>query len=124
MCVCVCVCVCAQLQLCAILCNSMDCSPHQVLCPWDFPGKNTGADCHFLLQGIFAIQGLNPHLLHWQASSLALSHLESLCVCIYIYIYVKPLLFSIFFHKSCLSESEVVFNCDFDMHSHIMFSNI
>ena len=20
-------------------------------CPWDFPGKNTGAGCHFLLQG-------------------------------------------------------------------------
>ena len=23
------------------------------LCPWDFPGKNTGVGCHFLLQGIF-----------------------------------------------------------------------
>ena len=22
------------------------------LCPWDFPGKNTGVGCHFLLQGI------------------------------------------------------------------------
>ena len=31
--------------------------------------------CHFLLQGIFPSQGLNPHLLHplyWQADSLAL----------------------------------------------------
>jgi len=26
----------------------------------DFPGKNTGVGCHFLLQGIFPIQGLNP----------------------------------------------------------------
>ena len=25
----------------------------RLLCPWDFPGKNTGAGCHFLLQGIF-----------------------------------------------------------------------
>ena len=25
----------------------------RLLCPWDFPGKNTGGDCHSLLQGIF-----------------------------------------------------------------------
>ena len=24
--------------------------PARLLCPWDFPGKNTGAGCHFLLQ--------------------------------------------------------------------------
>ena len=41
----------------------------------DFPGKNTGVGCHFLLQGIFLIQGSNPyllHLLHWQVDSLPL----------------------------------------------------
>ena len=27
--------------------------------PWDSPGKNTGAVCHALLQGIFLTQGLN-----------------------------------------------------------------
>ena len=50
---------------------------HQVLCLWDFPGRNTGVGCHFLLQRIFPIQELNPYLLrllHWQADSLALSH--------------------------------------------------
>ena len=26
--------------------------------------KNNGVGCHFLLQGIFLTQGLNPHLLH------------------------------------------------------------
>ena len=31
--------------------------------------------CHFLPQGIFPTQGLNLHLLHWQADSLPLSHL-------------------------------------------------
>ena len=31
----------------------------KLLCPWDFPGKNTGVDCHFLLQGIFPTQGSN-----------------------------------------------------------------
>ena len=30
-----------------------------LLCPWNFPGQNTGVDCHFLLQGIFPPQGLN-----------------------------------------------------------------
>ena len=38
--------------------------PSRVLCPWDFPGKNTGMGCHFLLQGIFPTQGSNPYLLH------------------------------------------------------------
>ena len=42
--------------------------------PWDCPGKNTGVGCHFLLQGIFPIQGSNPCLLHWQVDSLLLSH--------------------------------------------------
>ena len=35
----------------------------RLLCPWNSPDKNTGVDCHFLLQGIFLIQGLNPGLL-------------------------------------------------------------
>ena len=32
--------------------------------PCNFPNKNTGVGCHFLLQGIFLTQGSNPHLLH------------------------------------------------------------
>ena len=36
-------------------------------------GKNTGAGCHFLLQGIFLTPGLNPHVLHWRAASWSLS---------------------------------------------------
>ena len=43
--------------------------PTRLLCPWDFPGKNTGVDCYFLLQGIFPTQESNPCLLHWQADS-------------------------------------------------------
>ena len=38
--------------------------PGRLLYPWDSPGKNTGVGCHFLLQGIFPTQGLNPFLLH------------------------------------------------------------
>ena len=48
---------------------------HRLLCPWDFPGKNTGSRCHFLLQGIFLTQGLE--LLHRQVDSLPLGHLRS-----------------------------------------------
>ena len=44
--------------------------PTRHLCPWDFPGKNTGVGCHGLPQGIFPTQGLNLPLLHWQADSL------------------------------------------------------
>ena len=42
--------------------------PSRLPCPWNFPGKNTGVGCHFLLLGIFPIQGSNPHLpslLNW-----------------------------------------------------------
>ena len=47
----------------------------RLLCPgllWDSPGKNTGVDCHSLLQRIFLIQGSNLcllSLLHWQGFS-------------------------------------------------------
>ena len=38
--------------------------PTRLLCPWDFPGKDTGVGFHSLLQGIFPTQGANPGLLH------------------------------------------------------------
>ena len=37
--------------------------PTRLRRPWDFPGKNTGVGCHFLLQGIFPTQESNPGLL-------------------------------------------------------------
>ena len=30
---------------------------HKLLCPWNFPGKNTGVGCHFLFLGVFPTQG-------------------------------------------------------------------
>ena len=48
--------------------------------PWDFPGKNIGMGCHYLLQGIFPPHGSNLHVLHvlhWQVNSLTLTHLGS-----------------------------------------------
>ena len=39
------------------------------LCPWDFPGKNTGVGYHFLLQVIFPPERWKLCLLHCQADS-------------------------------------------------------
>ena len=48
--------------------------PARLLCPWDFPGKNTRVGCHFLLQGIIPTQGSNPGLLHCRQTPYWLSH--------------------------------------------------
>ena len=64
------VCAHSVTQLCSTLCDPMDCSPPGLL--WDFPGKNIGLGCCFLLQRIFPTQALNLHLqrlLHWQVDS-------------------------------------------------------
>ena len=47
-----------------------------LLHPWDFPGKNTGVGCHFLLQGIFLTQGSNLGLLNCRQTLYHLSHQE------------------------------------------------
>ena len=53
--------MCVQSQL--SLCSPVDYGPSRLVCPWNFPGKNIGTGCHFLLQGIFLTQESNPHLL-------------------------------------------------------------
>ena len=77
-----CMCLSCGVRACSVTSVVSDTlQPHglyttRLLCPWDSPGKNTGVGCHFLLQEIFPIQGLNPclfSLLHWQADSLPLA---------------------------------------------------
>ena len=51
--------------VCSVMSNSLKAHGLQhdkLLCPWDFPGKNTGMSWHFLLQGIFLTQELNQSL--------------------------------------------------------------
>ena len=61
--------------------------PASLLCLWNFPGKNTGMACHFLLQWIFSTQGSNPHLLSLLHCLLDLYHLT-----LNLFIYSFPLL--------------------------------
>ena len=49
----------------------------QVLCPWNFPGQNTGVGSLSLLQGIFSILGSNPGLPHCRQILYQLSHQRS-----------------------------------------------
>ena len=52
--------------------------PTRFLCPWDFPGKNTGVGCHFLLQEICPTQGLNLGLPCCRQTLYRLNHQGSL----------------------------------------------
>ena len=60
-----------------------DCLQHyglqstRLFCPWDFPDKNTGGGCHFLLQGILPTQGSNLGLLHCRQILYHQCHLGS-----------------------------------------------
>ena len=62
-------CVLSRVQL-SVITRPHGLEPNRLLYPWDSPGENAGVGCHFLLQGIFLTQGLNPHLLRWQVDFL------------------------------------------------------
>ena len=69
-----CAVLCLVSHSCPTLCDPMDFSPPGFLVYGDSPGKNTGVDCHALLQGIFLTQGSNPGLLHCRWILYRLSH--------------------------------------------------
>ena len=52
--------------------------PAKLLRLWDSPGKNTGMDCHSLLQRNFPTQGSNPGLLSHRQILYRLSYREVL----------------------------------------------
>ena len=53
------ICCCLVVQLSLTFCDpptptpTLAMEPTRLLCPWNFPGKNTGLGSHFLLQEIF-----------------------------------------------------------------------
>ena len=55
---------CLVAKSCLILLPRHGLQPSRLLYPQDFPGKNTGMSCHFLLHGVFPTLSLNLHLLH------------------------------------------------------------
>ena len=68
-----CVCVCQSLiWVCPLQSHGL--YSIRLLCPWDFPGKNTEEDCHFLLQRIFPTQGSYPSHLCCRQILYQLSH--------------------------------------------------
>ena len=71
------VCCCLVAKSCSTLLRPHGLFPPRLLCPWDFPGKNTGMGCYFLLQGIFPPQKLNQRLPHCRWILYQLSRKES-----------------------------------------------
>ena len=61
--------------------SPMDYKLARLLCPLDFPGKNTGVGCHSPLSPADlpnpGVESIPLCLLHWQADSLLLSHQRS-----------------------------------------------
>ena len=89
------------------LCNPVVRKLARPLCPWDSPGKNAGMSCHFLLQGIFPTQGLNPPLLHCRQILYPLSHLGS-----HIYVYIHGIYQVSMYHtwyttNKCVSDTDI-----------------
>ena len=59
-CVCVCVCMRSVTESYLTFGNTMDCSPPGSSVHGNFPGRNTGVGCYFLLQGTLPNPGIEP----------------------------------------------------------------
>ena len=85
----------------------------RLLCLWVSPGKNTGVDCHFLLQGLFLREGLNSISC---TGRRILYHCPTWEVHVYIYIHIF-FIFQIRFHYRLLEDIEysslhyIVYSC-------------
>ena len=80
----------------------------RLLCPWDSSVKNTGVDCHVLLQGIFPTQEVKLGLLHCKQILYRLSY-ERYSWCIILY--VKSVQWFTMF-KACMKCSVMSDSCD------------
>ena len=114
-----------SLQSCRTL-QHYELQPARIFCPQDSRGKNTRVDCHALPQGIFPIQGQNPHLLcllNWQEGSLPLVP-PSICIYTYTYIYMHICSFEYIHKKICLFTHKYLYTnilsvvCNTFTHTH------
>ena len=113
--------------------------PTRLLCPWDFPSKNTGLGFHALLQEICLTQGSNPRLLSYRqilycwATNLSVWKYSGMCVqcfnislvevdfCFFVFIASEPL-FSFWGslrpkYPGCLILMQILWFC---FHIHIL----
>ena len=101
------VCVVCCAKSCPTLCDPMDC---MLLCPWNFPGKNTGAGCYFLQERIFPTQGLNLCLwclLNWQSFFTTSATWEA---CLHLFImYLLPDFFQCIYVCMCVCLCVAIF---------------
>ena len=96
-----CVCLLSRVGLFAAPWTPWLCEPARLLCPWDSPGKNTGVSFHFLLQGIFLIQGFSSvscigrqilyHCVTWEAHIWYTWSIYMNCLSIFLKLYYKGL---------------------------------
>ena len=87
----ICVCVPSHLS-CVQLFATLLIVAHQVLCPWDSSGKNTGVLCYSLLQEIFLTQGTNLSLLaggFFTTSTIKEAQYINICIYIHMHIYIQ-----------------------------------
>ena len=68
-------CACSVTPSCSTLWDPMYRNPTRLLCPWDFPGKNTRVSCHFLLQGDLPDPGIEPAFPELAGGFLTRNHL-------------------------------------------------
>ena len=101
-------------HVCSVVSESLQ--PHglystRLLYPWNFPSKNIGMGCHFLLRGIFqprdwtrvSWQVDSLHCITWEAYIYIHTHTHTLHTHIwYIYIYIYIFTYS---HLSCMKDS-------------------
>ena len=126
---------CIMLTLsCSVMSNFLwthELQPARLLCPWNFPGKNTGVGCHFLLQGLFLTHRSNLHflhLMHWQVNSLPQQYLVSSHIfwiltpnktwfantffhsvgCLFILFMVSP---CSLYYPTCITSLIIIFSC-------------
>ena len=85
--------------------------PARLLCPWNFPGKNTGVGCHFLLQRIFPAQGSNLCFLHYRWILYHWATWEAQCSQVfYCYYYLS---FSYLYFWICITIKHHFLDCYF-----------
>ena len=94
--------------------------PTRLLCPRDSPGKNTGVGCHFLLQGVFLIQGLNQRLLRLPALSGGFFTTSATWEA-RIYVSIKYLFFSFSLTSLCVSGPGFIHFISTDSNAFIVY---